>query len=70
MKRWAAYAGLDPRRYSSHSLRRSKAAETYRRTGNLAAVQQLLGHVSIANTGLYLGLDKRQALDLAKKVDF
>jgi len=41
---WVASIGLDPRVYGTHSLRRTKATLIYRRTGNLRAVQLLLGH--------------------------
>jgi integrase len=40
---WIASIGLDPRIYSTHSLRRTKVTLIYRRTGNLRAVQLLLG---------------------------
>jgi integrase len=39
-----ASIGLDQRYFGKHSLRRTKAALIYRRTGNLRAVQLLLGH--------------------------
>jgi len=39
-----AGSDLDPVLYSTHSLRRTKATLIYRRTGNLRAVQLLLGH--------------------------
>jgi integrase len=41
---WIAGIGLDPRFFGTHSLRRTKATLIYRRTGNLQAVQLLLGH--------------------------
>jgi integrase len=41
---WIAGIGLDPRFFGTHSLRRTKATLIYRRTGNLRAVQLLLGH--------------------------
>jgi integrase len=41
---WIAGIGLDPHLYGTHSLRRAKATLIYRRTGNLRAVQRLLGH--------------------------
>ena len=44
---WIASIGLDPRIYSTHSLRRTKVTLIYRRTGNLRAVQLLLGHTKI-----------------------
>jgi hypothetical protein len=40
---WIASVGLDPRIYSTHSLRHTKVTLIYRRTGNLRAVQLLLG---------------------------
>jgi integrase len=43
VSRWIANIGLDPRIYGTHSLRRTKATLIYRRTGNLRAVQLLLG---------------------------
>jgi hypothetical protein len=39
--------GLDPHLFGTHSLRRTKATLIYRRTGNLRAVQLLLGHTKI-----------------------
>jgi integrase len=40
---WIASIGLDPSFFGTHSLRRTKATLIYRRTGNLRAVQLLLG---------------------------
>jgi integrase len=40
---WVADIGLDPKVFGTHSLRRTKATLIYRRTGNLRAVQLLLG---------------------------
>ncbi len=40
---WIASIGLDPHLFGTHSLRRTKATLIYRRTGNLRAVQLLLG---------------------------
>jgi integrase len=54
---WAAMAGLDPSLFGTHSLRRTKATLIYRRTGNLRAVQLLLGHAKIASTVRYLGVE-------------
>jgi integrase len=38
---WVASIGLDPLKFGTHSLRRTKATLIYRRTGNLRAVQLL-----------------------------
>src|SRR6202022_2555818 len=43
---WIGSIGLDPRLFGTHSLRRTKATLIYRRTGNLRAVQLLLGHTT------------------------
>ena len=45
---WIGSVGLDPRLFGTHSLRRTKATLIYRRTGNLRAVQLLLGHTKLA----------------------
>lgn len=42
--------GLNPSAYGTHSLRRTKAAQIYRKTGNLRAVQLLLGHTKLEST--------------------
>jgi integrase len=39
---WIAEIGLAPSAYGTHSLRRTKAALIYRKTGNIRAVQLLL----------------------------
>jgi integrase len=64
---WIASIGLDPRAFGTHSLRRTKATLIYRRTGNLRAVQLLLGHTKIESTVRYLGKD--DALAIAEQVD-
>lgn len=69
VKKWAEYARLDPRKFSGHSTRRTKSSVVYQRTQNLAACKELLGHKSIGSTADYLGVDKRSALDLAKKIN-
>ena len=68
VKDWALMAREDPRRFSTHSLRRTKSSLIYRETKNLRACQHLLGHKNIGSTAEYLGVDKREALDLAKKI--
>ena len=50
VERWVASVGLDPRKFATHSIRRTKAPLIYRRTGNLRAVQQLLGHTQLEST--------------------
>jgi len=66
---WFTGVGLDPHLYGTHSLRRTKATLIYRRTGNLRAVQLLLGHTKIESTVRYLGIDVDDALTIAEQVD-
>ncbi len=67
--KWIAGIGLDANRFGTHSLRRTKATLIYRRTGNLRAVQLLLGHTKIESTVRYLGFDVDDALAIAEQVD-
>lgn len=69
VSRWLRSIGLNPLLYGTHSLRRTKAALIYRRTGNLRAVQLLLGHSKIESTVRYLGIEVDDALEIAEKVD-
>jgi len=66
---WISSIGLDPRLFGTHSLRRTKATLIYRRTGNLRAVQLLLGHTKIESTVRYLGIEVDDALAIAEQVD-
>jgi integrase len=66
---WIASIGLDPNRFGTHSLRRTKATLIYRRTGNLRAVQLLLGHTKIESTVRYLGIEVDDAPAIAEQVD-
>jgi len=61
--------GLDGRDYGPHSLRRTKAALIYKSTGNLRAVQILLGHTNIPNTVRYLGVDVDDAITLFERTE-
>ena len=61
--------GLRREDYGTHSMRRTKAAMIYRATGNLRAVQILLGHTKIENTVRYLGVDLEDALILAERTE-
>jgi integrase len=64
---WVSTVGLDKREYGTHSLRRTKASLIYKATGNLRAVQILLGHTNIENTVRYLGVDVDDALTLSER---
>ena len=61
--------GIRKEEYGTHSLRRTKASLIYKATGNLRAVQILLGHTKIENTVRYLGVDVEDALELAEHTE-
>lgn len=63
---WVTGIGLRKEDYGTHSLRRTKASIIYKQTGNLRAVQILLGHTKIESTVRYLGVDVEDALALAE----
>ena len=63
---WVTAVGLRQEDYGTHSLRRTKAAIIYKQTGNLRAVQILLGHTKIETTVRYLGVEVEDALALAE----
>ena len=69
VSRWVASIGLDAKLFGTHSLRRTKATLIYRRTGNLRAVQLLLGHTKIESTVRYLGIEVDDALAIAEQVE-
>lgn len=66
---WVTGIGMIRSEYGTHSLRRTKASIIYRATGNLRAVQILLGHSKIENTVRYLGIDVEDALALAENTE-
>ena len=55
--------------FGTHSIRRTKATLIYKRTGNLRAVQLLLGHTRIESTVRYLGVEIDDALAIAEQID-
>ena len=57
VEKWVAMIDLDPRAYGTHSLRRTKVALVYKKTGNLRACQLLLGHRKLESTVRYLGIE-------------
>jgi site-specific recombinase XerD len=67
--RWVERAGLDTSAYGTHSMRRTKPAQIYKKTGNLRAVQLLLGHTKLENTVRYLGIEVDDALSISEQVE-
>jgi len=67
--KWVALVGLDPAGYGTHSLRRTKVALLYKKTGNLRACQLLLGHTKLESTVRYLGVEVDDALELSEALE-
>jgi integrase len=66
---WVKSISLEVASYGTHSMRRTKAAQIYRKTGNLRAVQLLLGHTKLESTVRYLGIEVDDALTMAEQID-
>ena len=66
---WVRSIGLEPSAYGTHSMRRTKVAQIYKKTGNLRAVQLLLGHTKMDSTVRYLGVELEDALEISEGVE-
>ena len=69
VRHWVSSVGLDPTSYGTHSMRRTKVAEIFQKTGKLRAVQLLLGHTKMDSTVRYLGVDLEDALAISEGVE-
>jgi integrase len=69
LRGWVISIGLDPSSYGTHSMRRTKVAQIYKKTGNLRAVQLLLGHTKMDSTVRYLGVELDDALTISEAID-
>ena len=69
VQRWVLSIGLEASAYGTHSMRRTKAALIYKKTGNLRAVQILLGHTKVESTVRYLGIEIDDALRIAEQIE-
>lgn len=69
VRQWVKSIGLEPSSYGTNSMRRTKVAQIYQKTGNLRAVQLLLGHIKMDSTVRYLGVDLEDALTISEAVE-
>ncbi len=60
---------MEPSAFGTHSMRRTKVAQIYRKNRNLQAVQLLLGHTKMDSTVLYLGVEREDALKIPVAVE-
>jgi Phage integrase family len=66
VREWVGLIDLDPGAYGTHSLRGTKVALVYKKTGNLRACQLLLGRRKLESTVRYLGVEVDDALELSE----
>ena len=66
---WVRMIDLNPSAYGTHSLRRTKVALIYKKTGNIRACQLLLGHGKLESTVRYLGIEVDDALEISEQID-
>ena len=64
-----AFVWPDDSAYGTHSMRRTEVAPIYKKTGNLRAVQLLLGHSKSVSTVRYLGIEVDDALSISEQVE-
>jgi site-specific recombinase XerD len=64
-----ASIGLEVTAYGTHSMRRTKVTQIYKKTGNLRAVQLLLEHTKMDSTVRYLGVELEDALAIAEVIE-
>jgi site-specific recombinase XerC len=69
VREWVKSIGLEPSAYGTHSMRRTKVSQIYKKTGNLRAVQLLLGHTKMDSTVRYLGVELEDALEISEAVE-
>jgi len=68
VRNWVTSIGLEPSAFGTHSMRRTKVSQIYKKTGNLRAVQLLLGHTKMDSTVRYLGVELEDALAISEAV--
>ena len=66
---WVSPIDLEGTAYGTHSMRRTKVSKIYKKTGNLRAVQLLLGHTKMDSTVRYLGVELEGALAIAEAIE-
>jgi integrase len=68
VKKWVGLLEIDPQRYSTHSMRRSKSSIVYAETKDVEICRQLLGQSNTTATSRYLGIEKEDALKVAAAI--
>lgn len=63
---WVTSIGLEAGAYGTHSMRRTKVTQIFKKTGNLRAVRLLPGDTKMDSTVRYLGFELEDALSIAE----
>ena len=50
-------------------MQRTKAAQIYKKTSTLRALQLLLGHTKLESTVRYLGIEVEDALSISEQIE-
>lgn len=66
---WVTAIALRDEKCSTQSLRRTKASIVYSATGNIRAIQTLLGRSKVETTVRYLGVDVEDAMLLEERTE-
>ena len=66
---WATSIGLEATAYGTHTMRQTKVTQIYKQTGNLRAIQLLLGHTKMDSTVRYLGVELEDALAIFEAIE-
>jgi integrase len=69
VKSWAAMAYLDPRFYSTHSMRRTRPTYIHKQTGSHEIPRKMLGHANLARTSVYLSVGEQDVADVLQQYD-
>ncbi len=69
VREWVKSIGLEATAYGTHTMRRTKVTQIYKETGNLRAVQLLLGHTKMDSTVQYLGVELEDALEISEAIE-
>ncbi|MCV6824879.1 MULTISPECIES: tyrosine-type recombinase/integrase [Halocynthiibacter] len=69
VREWVTSIGLEASAYGTHSMRRTKVTQIYKKTENLRAVQLLLRHTKMDSTVRYLGVELEYAPDIAEVIE-
>ena len=65
---WPVSIGLEVIAHGSHSMRRMKVNQIYKKLGNLRGVQLLLGHTKMDSTVRYVGVELDDAFAIADAI--